>query len=246
MCINNLIISYQYKSRNVHISQLRQTKTTYTTRSFQTLLINSRTCNQFSAASCISAELYIFIACLPNKHHYLLFFQQINYRFQRNWHFPGIFFSLRVWLDRDSPATFNTEVSLPLFVIKPPGFLLTHVFIPLYLFYSSTVRNSDRPVSNELIINYSLLLRVREKKNTRGARISIPRTRRLKMIGSERRAPGKLLGAPRRVTPMELIGAESDRSSYPPVQTATLSGLQIWKKRTPITDRVWFMRKREF
>lgn len=47
------------------------------------------------------------------------------------------------------------------------------------------------------------------------------------MIGSERRTPGKLLGAPGRVSPMELIGAESDRSSYPPVQTATLSGLQI-------------------
>lgn len=52
------------------------------------------------------------------------------------------------------------------------------------------------------------------------------RARCLKMIGSERRAPGKLLGASRRVLPVEPVGTESDGSSYPPVQAAALSGLQ--------------------
>jgi len=54
---------------------------------------------------------------------------------------------------------------------------------------------------------------------TRGAStwISIPRARCLKMIGSERRASGKLFGASRRISPLELVGAESDGSSYSPV-----------------------------
>lgn len=60
--------------------------------------------------------------------------------------------------------------------------------------------------------------------------ISIPRARRLEMIGGERRAPGKLFGASRRVLPVKPVGTESDGSSYPPVQAAALSGLQTYKE----------------
>lgn len=49
------------------------------------------------------------------------------------------------------------------------------------------------------------------------------------MIGSERRATGKLLGASRRVPPVKPVGTESDGPSYPPVQAAALSGLQTYK-----------------
>lgn len=61
--------------------------------------------------------------------------------------------------------------------------------------------------------------------------ISIPRARRLEMIGSERRAPGKLFGASRRVPPVKPVGTESDGPSYPPVQAAALSGLQTFTEK---------------
>lgn len=76
--------------------------------------------------------------------------------------------------------------------------------------------------------------RMRTRVNQRMQRcfwhISIPRARRLKMIGSERRTPGKLLGALRRVPPVKPVGTESDGPSHPPVQAAALSGLQTYKE----------------
>lgn len=116
-------------------------------RNFQVSIIIFR-----GSFSYISTELYIFIAS----------FEQTPIFFNKLIAISNVIRVFPVWLHRDSLATFNTKVSLPLSIIKPAGFLLTHVFTVI-LFYSSTVRNSGRPVSNKLIINYSLLLRVHAK-----------------------------------------------------------------------------------
>jgi len=154
----------------------------------------------FSAASCIS-EFYITIACLPNVVIRSLFFSKLISvsNVTRIPRFLGILLAACTQRYRDSPLA------------KSPRLLISSRLAKVYRY----IFLLGGRACHKLFAFVACAKRI----YTRGASawISIPRARCLKMIGSERRAPGKLLGASRRVPPMEPVGTESDGPSYSPI-----------------------------